>query len=90
MLTFTTGDWSQAQTVTVSGVADDDTADESLSVNLTAASSDGEYEGKNASVAVDVIDDDTADLVVSEPPGCGNCTKQQLSAISACPRHERS
>ena len=63
-LTFTTTDWGTAQTVTVSGVADDDGADESLSVGLSATG--GDYAGETASVAVSVTDDDIANLVVSE------------------------
>ena len=55
-LTFTTTDWGTAQTVTVSGVADDDGADESLSVGLSATG--GDYANKTASVAVSVTDDD--------------------------------
>ena len=64
-LTFTTTDWDTAQTVTVSGVADSDTANESATVNLSATSTDGEYQGKAASVAVSVTDNDEAGLVVS-------------------------
>ena len=63
-LTFTTTTWGTAQTVTVSGVADDDGADESLSVGLSASSADSEYQGKTASVSVSVTDDDEPDLVV--------------------------
>ena len=63
-LTFTTTDWGTAQTVTVSGVADSDTGDESLSVGLSATG--GDYAGETASVAVSVTDDDIANLVVSE------------------------
>ena len=62
-LTFTTGNWETAQSVTVSGVHDDDTRDESVTVTLSA--SGGDYAGETATVAVSVDDDDTADLVVS-------------------------
>ena len=62
-LTFTTGNWETAQSVTVSGVHDDDTRDESVTVTLSA--SGGDYGGETATVAVSVDDDDTADLVVS-------------------------
>ena len=64
-LTFTTTDWNTPQTVTVSGVADVDTADESATVNLSATSTDSEYQGKAASVAVGVTDNDEAGLVVN-------------------------
>ena len=70
-LTFTTGNWSTAQSVTVSGVDDADADDESVTVTLTASSSDLNYEGETASVSVSVIDDrvqernDAAALVVT-------------------------
>ena len=54
-LTFTPSDWSYARTVTVSGVADDDASNESLTVELEAMSADSDYEGKVASVSVNVI-----------------------------------
>ena len=56
-LTFTTGNWSTAQSVAVGGVDDADADDESVTVTLTASSSDLNYEGETASVSVSVIDD---------------------------------
>ena len=47
-LSFTTANWDTTQTVTVSGVDDPDTAEESVTVSLSAT--DGGYEGKTASV----------------------------------------
>ena len=60
-LTFTTGDWSTAQSVSVGGVDDDDALDETVTVTLTA--SGGGYGGVTAEVDVTVNDDDTAALV---------------------------
>ena len=51
-LTFSTMNWGTAQSVTVTGVADADAVDESVTVTATAASTDGEYQGETASVAV--------------------------------------
>ena len=62
-LTFTTQNWGTAQTVTVSGVSDDDAGDETVTVTLTA--SGGDYAGETATVTVSVDDDDTTDLVVN-------------------------
>ena len=62
-LTFTTQNWRTAQTVTVSGVSDDDAGDETVTVTVTA--SGGDYAGNTATVTVSVDDDDTTDLVVS-------------------------
>ena len=62
-LTFTTQNWGTAQTVTVSGVSDDDAGDETVTVTVTA--SGGDYAGNTATVTVTVDDDDTTDLVVS-------------------------
>ena len=66
-LTFTTGTWDTAQTVTVTGEPDDDVDDESVSVThaLTTAA-DGDYAGATVSaVAVTVTDGDSAGLTVS-------------------------
>ena len=63
-LVFTTGDWSTPQSVNVEGVQDADTSDESLTVTLTASSSDSNYEGQTSSVSVSVLDDDAVGLVV--------------------------
>ena len=61
-LTFTTGNWSTARSVSVGGVDDDDALDETVAVTLSA--SGGGYGGVTASVSVSVDDDDTAALVV--------------------------
>ncbi len=56
-LTFTTGDWQTAQTVTVSAGKDDDSDDETATVSHQV--SGGNYDGVTAaSVAVSVTDDD--------------------------------
>ncbi|MDE0613404.1 MAG: fibronectin type III domain-containing protein [bacterium] len=64
-LTFTTGNWDTAQTVTVTGVQDDDAAAETAKITATAASADTGYDGATAEVAVSVSDDDTAEIVVN-------------------------
>ena len=56
-LRFTTSNWDTAQTVTVRGVNDGDSTDETVTVTNTA--SGGEYAGVTASVTVTVDDDDT-------------------------------
>ena len=61
-LTFTTGNWSTARSVTVGGVDDDDALDETVAVTLSA--SGGGYGGVTAAVVVSVDDDDTVNLVV--------------------------
>ena len=57
---FTTGNWSQARTVTVRGVEDDDFSDESVAVSHEA--SGGGYDGVSGSVTVNVADDDVEPL----------------------------
>ena len=58
-LTFTTTDWNTTQTVTVSGVADADGADELVTVTATASSvGDADYDGPTAEVTVTVTDSD--------------------------------
>ena len=56
--TFTPSGWNISQIFIVSGVADDDADDESVTISHSAASSDGKYNGiAVASVAVSVTDD---------------------------------
>ena len=55
-LRFTASNWETEQTVTVAGVDDGDSANETVTVTNTA--SGGEYEGVTASVRVTVDDDD--------------------------------
>ena len=62
-LVYTSSNWNVDQTVTVTALADADTADESDTVNLTATG--GEFEGKTGSVTVEVKDDDIRGLRVS-------------------------
>ena len=62
-LTFTTTDWDVAQTVTVTAGEDDDAGDDSVTLMHTAAG--GEYTGAVADLAVTVVDDESAGLVLS-------------------------
>ena len=58
-LTFTTGDWNSAKTVTVSAGEDDDADAETITLTHTVASSDALYEGISAEdVVVTVTDPD--------------------------------
>ena len=63
-LTFTTGNWDTAQTVTVKAVQDADGADDA--VTLTHTATGGNYDGETADLAVTVDDDETVALVLSE------------------------
>ncbi|MBF2760280.1 MAG: hypothetical protein ISN28_08405 [Ectothiorhodospiraceae bacterium AqS1] len=62
-LTFTSTTWSTSQTVTVSAADDDDGADDSASLTLSASGAD--YGNVSGNVQVDVMDDDTRGLIVS-------------------------
>ena len=67
-LTFLTSNWSDAQTVTITGVDDDvDDGDVAYTIVLdTTSSSDGNYNSKNPNdVSVTNTDDDTAGFTVS-------------------------
>ena len=70
-LTFTTGNWNTAQTVTVTGVDDniDQGSDRMVAISHTATSSDTGYNGVSASVTVTVVDDDTASIAINESGG---------------------
>ena len=63
-LTFSTTDWDTGQTVTLTGAADDDPADETATVTH-AATGASEYAGLSRAVAVSVEDDETAALTLS-------------------------
>ena len=68
-LTFTTSNWSTAQTVTVRAAQDADAVNDAASIAhaVVAASSADEYDAVSiAGVAVTVTDDDTAGVTVSE------------------------
>ena len=71
-LTFTSGDWDSAQTVTVTGV-DDDVADGDIDysiVTAAATSSDDNYNSVNPdNVSVTNTDDDAAGITVSAISG---------------------
>ena len=65
-LTFTTGDWNTAQTVTVSADDDIDSTDGTAVLSHTATSTDTDYGGITIpSIAVSEADDDKAGLVLS-------------------------
>ena len=65
VLTFTTGNWDTAQTVTVTAVDDNDADDESVDVSYTAASTDAAYNGLAGDVVtVTVTDNDDAGVTI--------------------------
>ena len=65
-LTFTTMNWSTAQTVTVSAAEDTNMTDETATLNHTA--SGGGYNSVTGSVMVTVVDDDKPALVFTQAP----------------------
>ncbi len=64
-LTFTSATWNSAQTVTVSGLQDNDSADEQASVTLSWEHTGGdmEFDGLSSEVEVTVDDDEQLHLV---------------------------
>ena len=65
VLTFTTGNWATAQTVTVTAEDDNDADDESVDVSYTAASTDAAYNGLAGDVVtVTVTDNDDAGVTI--------------------------
>ena len=68
-LTFTTSNWSMAQTVTVAAAQDADAVDDAAAIShaVDASRSANEYDNVSiAGVAVTVTDDETAGVTVSE------------------------
>ena len=65
-LTFTPSNWDRAQTVAVTALNDDDTADDAVTLTHTATSTDGNYSGiAIAGVSVTVTDNDTTTPAVT-------------------------
>ena len=60
-LTFTSSNWDQPQTVSVSSVDDPDTLDDQVVLTHTASS--GDYQSLSAVLPVNVVDDDVAMIV---------------------------
>ena len=84
-LTFTTSNWSTAQTVTVTAGNDTNTADETVSLTHSAASTDSDYAGiMIAGVTVEVEDNDTAKVTgVVLTPGDGELVVEWVPLANA-------
>ncbi len=68
-LTFTTGNWNVAQTVTVTGVNDDiDNANDRRTATITHTANGGGYVNVAAALAVTVTDDDTHGITLATDP----------------------
>ena len=63
-LTFTTGNWDTAQTVTVTAAHDFDGSDDTATLTHTATG--GNYTGETADLSVTVDDDETVSVVLSK------------------------
>ncbi|MDD9856651.1 MAG: hypothetical protein OXU96_01165 [Gammaproteobacteria bacterium] len=65
-LTFTTSNWQQPQSVTVTAAQDDDAANNSFMVSHTLVSADTDYHNQAAGrVAVTVTDDDRGNITIT-------------------------
>ena len=65
-LTFSSSDWNQEKTVTVTSAQDDDARDDTATLSHTVSSTDGDYNGITVSeVAVAVTDDETAGVSIT-------------------------
>lgn len=78
-LTFTTGNWNVAQTVTVTGVDDavaDGTQNTTLTIAVNDAASDDDFDLlANKTVTAATTDDDAADFTVTESAGSTGVTE---------------
>ena len=98
-LTFTTGTWNTAQTVTVTGVDDnmDQSGNRSVTISHSATSTDANYNGNTISIAnvtATVVDNDTAAVNIStatvsvtEAAGAGR-TDTYTVVLATQPTHE--
>ncbi len=84
-LTFTTGNWQTAQMVTVTGVEDADTTNDTVTLTHSATSTDTDYQGiMIAGVTVTVNDNDTAQVTgVMIAPGNGQLVVQWTAVANA-------
>ena len=84
-LDFPTTDWDTPQTVTVQGVDDSDSSDESVTISLSATSDDTDYEGETATVAVAISDGNatsTGAPTISGTAQVGNTLTADTSGIT--------
>ena len=65
-LTFTIGNWNVAQTVTLTAAQDDDSADDTETLTLTALKSGG-YGGETAEITVTIDDNDVSGAGITVP-----------------------
>ena len=80
-LTFTSSNWDDEQTVTVSAAQDDDALDETATITHSVTSTDGDYNGIRAgSIDVTVIDDE--DIPVTVTFGQAGHTIAEGSAVT--------
>ena len=84
-LTFTTGNWQTAQTVTVTAGNDADTTNDAVTLTHSATSTDTDYQGiSNAEVTVTVEDNDTAQVTgVMVEPGNGQLAVEWTAVANA-------
>ena len=67
-LTFTSGTWNTAQTVTATAAADDDGGDEIVTIaHVATVASGNDYQGMMQSLAARVDDDDPREVMVTSP-----------------------
>ena len=80
-LTFTSSNWDDEQTVTVSAAQDDDALDETATITHSVTSTDSDYDGIRAgSIDVTVIDDE--DIPVTVTFGQADHTIAEGSAVT--------
>ncbi len=69
-LTFTAADWNVAQIVTVSAPQDGaQTGDRDADIVLSSSSTTGGFNANDAEITAEIVDDETASLVVTESDG---------------------
>ncbi len=62
VLRFSASNWNEAQEVTVRADPDDNTINETFTLNHTATSSDPDYDGTTANLLVTILDNDVAGI----------------------------
>ena len=78
---FTTSNWNQPRTVTVRGVEDEDTNDETVTVTHNA--SRGGYGSVSGTVTVTVVDDDVLPPALVFSPNAVECRRGRHGDVPA-------
>ena len=80
--TFTTSNWDMAQSLTLDPIDDTDFADESVTITLTASSTDTDYHGLTSTFVVTVVDVDVPPMGITRTVTPSAVTEPGTTTVS--------